>query len=60
MNATEARTLKPGERVQYLDRPAVVQSVARNGVVVSFYVGPAHDQRYVTERVAARNISRAA
>lgn len=58
MTATEAKTLKFGDVVQYHAQRAIVQRVTSNGVWVSYDgLGPKRGQ-YITERVSARYLAR--
>lgn len=59
MTTAEAKSLRVGERVSYLGRPAEVMHVRPNGVTVGYWgTGPKAGQ-FVKHRVAARYLERA-
>lgn len=56
MTSQQAQTLKFGSKVSFFQRPALVQRVQKNGVVVSYDGSGLKQGQYVTERVSARHL----
>jgi hypothetical protein len=59
MTSNEAKTLKYGDKVDYLGAPAIVQYKATNGVVISYDGKGPKSGQYLTARVSAAYLQRA-
>jgi hypothetical protein len=58
MTNVEAKNLKYGDRIYYGRAAGIVQRVASNGVIVSYDGMGLKSGQYITERVAARYLTK--
>jgi hypothetical protein len=53
MTTQEAKSLKPGQYVDYLGTKAMVRGVRKNGVIVEFWGNGLQEDKYIVRRVSA-------